>query len=267
MKLTLISRVTTISFVVIVAAPCQNIAAQTSEKAVVVIAGVTDAQTGAPLSDAQVSVSDLNVSARTDWSGEVRIANVAAGKHKFEIRRAGYEPLDVDLLVQGDSMGPVFRLAKAEIASTPGTPGTPGTPALAPVKVAGDPSTSYLADFERRRAQGRGRFLTAADLDKKANRSLVAVLANAFGGLMSTPDPARPGHNILMTRSTKPRLTNVDVHCGIDVYLDNSQYLDDLEALHPSDLAGVEYYPIESAPGEYRKLTDNCGVLVLWSRK
>jgi hypothetical protein len=166
--------------------------------------------------------------------------------------------------VQGDSIGPVFRLAKAE---TPGTAGTPGTPALEPVKVAGDPSTSYLADFERRRAQGRGRYLTAADLDKKQNRSLVAVLANAFGGLMSTPDAARPGHNILMTRGTKPRLTNVDVHCGIDIYLDNSQYLDDLEALHPSDLAGVEYYPIESAPGEYRKLTDNCGVLVLWSRK
>ena len=256
MKLTLICRIlTTISLVVIVSAPCERLAAQTPAKAAVVIAGVTDAQSGAPLADAEVSVSDLNVSARTDWSGEVRIPNVAAGQHKFEIRRAGYAPLDVDLMVQGDSIGPVFRLAKA------------ATPALAPVKVAGDPSTSYLADFERRRAQGRGRYLTAADLDKKQNRSLVAVLANAFGGLMSTPDPARPGHNILMTRSTKPRLTNVDVHCGIDIYLDNSQYLDDLEALHPSDLAGVEYYPIESAPGEYRKLTDNCGVLVLWSRK
>jgi hypothetical protein len=265
MKLTLISRIlTTISLAAIVSAPCQQLAAQESAKAAIVIAGVTDAQSGAPLADAVVSVSDLNVSARTDWSGEVRIPNVAAGKHKFEIRRAGYAPLDVDLMVQGDSMGPVFRLAKAE---APGTPGTPGTPALEPVKVAGDPSTSYLADFERRRAQGRGRYLTAADLDKKQNRSLVAVLANAFGGLMSTPDPARPGHNILMTRGTKPRLTNVDVHCGIDIYLDNSQYLDDLEALHPSDLAGVEYYPIESAPGEYRKLTDNCGVLVLWSRK
>jgi hypothetical protein len=262
MKLTPISSVlTTISLVAICSVPRQSIPAQTSAKASVIIAGVTDAQTGAPLADAQVSVSDLNVSARTDWSGEVRIPNVATGQHKFEIRRAGYAPLDVDLLVQGDSMGPVFRLAKAETAATA------GTPALQPVKVAGDPSTSYLADFERRRAQGRGRFLTAADLDKKANRSLVAVLASAFGGLMSTPDPARPGHNILMTRSTKPRLTNVDVHCGIDVYLDNSQYLDDLEALHPSDLAGVEYYPIESAPGEYRKLTDNCGVLVLWSRK
>jgi hypothetical protein len=262
MKLALISRIqAAITLAAIVSAPCQSIAAQTTAKASVVIAGVTDAQSGAPLADAEVSVSDLNVSARTDWSGEVRIPNVAGGKHKFEIRRAGYEPLDVDLLVQGDSIGPVFRLAKVETAAAP------GTPALAPVKVAGDPSTSYLADFERRRAQGRGRFLTAADLDKKQNRSLVAVLANAFGGLMSTPDPARPGHNILMTRSTKPRLTNVDVHCGIDVYLDNSQYLDDLEAIHPSDLAGVEYYAMESAPGEYRRLTDNCGVLVLWSRK
>ena len=256
MKVSPVSRITTaISLAALLSTPSLRLEAQTPAKASVVIAGVTDAQSGAPLADAQVSVSDLNVSARTDWSGEVRIPNVAAGKHKFEIRRAGYAPLDVDLLVQGDSIGPVFRLAKA------------GTPALEPVKVAGDPSTSYLADFERRRAQGRGRFLTAADLDKKQNRSLVAVLANAFGGLMSTPDPARPGHNILMTRSTKPRLTNVDVHCGVDIYLDNSQYLDDLEALHPSDLAGVEYYPIESAPGEYRKLTDNCGVLVLWSRK
>src|SRR4029077_19619309 len=99
------------------------ISAQTSEKAAVVIAGVTDAQSGAPLSDAQVSVSDLNVSARTDWSGEVRIPNVAAGKHKFEVRRAGYEPLDVDLLVQGDSIGPVFRLAKVETTTTSGTSG------------------------------------------------------------------------------------------------------------------------------------------------
>ncbi len=126
---------------------------------------------------------------------------------------------------------------------------------------------SYLADFEKRRAQGRGKYLTADELQQKQNRSLVAVLAQAFGGLMSTPDPARPGHNILMSRRTRPRLNRVDVHCGIDIYLDGSQFLDDLEALHPSELAGVEYYPIESAPGEYRKLTDNCGVLLLWSKK
>ena len=147
-----------ISLAALASAACPRLEAQTPAKASVVIAGVTDAQSGAPLADAQVSVSDLNVSARTDWSGEVRIPNVAAGQHKFEIRRSGYAPLDVDLMVQGDSMGPVFRLAKAETPT--------GTPALEPVKVAGDPSTSYLADFERRRAQGRGRFLRAGILER-----------------------------------------------------------------------------------------------------
>jgi hypothetical protein len=240
------------------ATPCLPVAAQTSGKTSIVIASVADAQSGAPLADAMVSLSDVNVSARTDWSGEARIPNIALGQHKFEIRRSGYEPLDIDLLVQGDSTGPVFRLVKATV---------PAGNTLEPVKVAGDPGTSYLADFERRRQQGSGRFMTAAELEKKGNRSLVAVLAQSFGGLMSTPDAERPGHAILMSRRTKPRLTNADVHCGIDVYLDNSRYTDDLESLHPTDLAGVEYYPIESAPGEFRRPTDNCGVLVLWSKK
>src|ERR1700693_1759559 len=235
-----------LALVALVAIPCAHVAAQNAAKTTLVIAGVTDGLSGAPLANAEVSLSDLNISAPTDWSGEARIPNVLPGKHKFEIRMAGYAPLDVDLLVQGDSTGPVFRLAKV------------GT-TLEPVKVAGDPSSSYLAAFEARRQQGRGRYLTAADLEKNQNRSLVAVIAQAFGGLMSSPDPARAGHNILMTRRTGSRHMNVDVHCGLDIYLDGSPYVDDLDALHPTDLAGVEYYPTESAPGEYCRLADKCG--------
>ena len=220
-----------------------------------VIASVTDGQSGQPLADAEVKLSDVNMSATTDWSGEARIAKVAGGQHNFEIRKAGYDPLSVTLLVQGDSIGPVFRLIKT--AATP----------IQPVKVEADPGTTYLAEFEKRRQEGRGRFLTAGDLEKKQNRSLVQVLATAFGGLMSTPDPERAGHNLLTTRRTRPRLDRVDVHCGVDIYLDGSQYLDDLDAIRPTELAGAEYYPVESAPGEYRKLTDNCGVLLLWTKK
>ncbi len=225
----------------------------------VVIASVTDAKSGQPISDALVTLDDLNISARTDWSGEARIAGVAAGQHNFIIVKPGYDSMVIELPVQGDSVGPVFRLLKSGTATPTAT--------LTPVTVPGDPSTSYLAEFEKRRQEGRGKYLTAADLEKKANRSLVTVLAQAFGGLMSTPDPARPAHNILMTRRTRPRLDREDVHCGVDIYLDGSQYNDDLEAIRPSELAGVEYYTIETAPGEYRRLTDNCGVLLLWTRK
>jgi len=220
-----------------------------------VIASVADAQSGQPLVDAEVKLADVNMSATTDWSGEARIAKVAAGQHQFEIRKAGYDLLAVTLVIQGDSIGPVFRLAKT-VADT-----------LTPVEIAGDPSTSYLAGFEKRRQQGRGKYLTAADLEQRQNRSLVQILAQTFSGLMTTPDLARPGHTILTSRRTRPRLTGADTHCGVDLYLDGSPYLDDLEALHPTELAGVEYYPVESAPSEYRKLTDNCAVVVLWSRK
>ena len=223
----------------------------------VVIASVTDAKSGQPISDAQVTLDDLNITGRTDWSGEARIAGVAPGQHNFVIVKPGYDSMVVALQVQGDSVGPVFRLLKSGAT----------TATLTPVTVPANPATSYLADFERRRQEGRGKYMTADELEKKANRSLVTVLAQAFGGLMSTPDPARPGHNILMSRRTRPRLDRADIHCGIDVYLDSSAYLDDLEAIRPSELAGVEYYPIESAPGEYRKLTDSCGVLILWSKK
>ena len=239
---------------------CIPAASDAQAKNSVVIASVTDAQSGQPISDAQVTLDDLNISARTDWSGEARIAGVAGGQHNFIIVKPGYDSMVVALQVQGDSVGPVFRLLKSGATTT-------ATATLTPVTVPADPSTSYLAEFEKRRQEGRGRYLTADDLEKKANRSLVTVLALAFGGLMSTPDAARPGHNILMTRRTRPRLNRADVHCGVDIYMDSSPYMDDLEAIRPSELAGVEYYPIESAPGEYRRLTDNCGVLILWTRK
>ena len=238
---------------------CVPAVASAQAKNSVVIASVTDAKSGQPISDAQVTLDDLNITARTDWSGEVRIAGVAGGEHNFIIVKPGYDSMVVALQVQGDSVGPVFRLLKSGTATA--------TTTLTPVTVPADASTSYLAEFEKRRQEGRGKYLTADELEKKANRSLVTVLAQAFGGLLSTPDPARPGHNILMTRRTRPRLDRADVHCGVDIYMDSSPYMDDLEAIRPSELAGVEYYPIESAPGEYRRLTDNCGVLILWTKK
>jgi hypothetical protein len=55
-----------------------SVHAQTAAKTSLVIAAVADAQSGAPVADAEVRLSDVNLSARTDWSGEVRIPNVGA---------------------------------------------------------------------------------------------------------------------------------------------------------------------------------------------
>jgi len=229
--------------------------AQAAPKTSVVIASVTDAQSGQPISDAEVRLSDLNVSAKTDWIGEARIANIGAGQHTFQIVKPGYDSMVVALQVQGDSVGPVFRLIKS------------GAATLAPAKVPADRAPSYLAEFEKRRKEGHGKYLTEDELEKKGNRPLVEVLAQSMGGLMASPDPLQPGQNILTTRRAATSLDRGRVHCGVDIYLDSQRYGDDLNSLRPGDLAGVEYYPIESAPSEYRRPTDNCGILLLWSKK
>src|SRR6476469_6055702 len=237
--------------------------AQSPARTSLVIASVTDASSGAPLENAEVTLSDAKLTARTDWSGEARIPNVSPGPHKFEIRHPGYSALAVDLMVQGDSTGPVFRLVSTSPPPQP-KPAAPSTPALDPVSIPGR-APSALAEFETRRAQGKGKYLIAEELAANANRSLTMVVVRAFGGLMSAPDPSRPGRDVLMTRRTNARLAHSDTHCGVDIYLDGSRFLEDLDSLHPSDLGGIEYYSIETAPGSYRGLTDNCGVLLLWT--
>jgi hypothetical protein len=229
-----------------------------------VIASVADASSGAPLENAEVRVVDADMAAKTDWSGEARISYVSPGKHKFEVRRAGYAVLDVDLLVEGDSTGPVFRLASTE-----------QTPALEPVTVNAQPPS--LKDFEARRAQRIGKFLTADQLAAERNQSLMSVVVHSFNGLMSTQDPARAGHDVLMMRRANAQLNKNTVpedehfvfesHCGVDIYLDGAQFRDDLDSIRIADLAGVEFYTMSSAPGEYRRLSKNCGVLLLWSKK
>jgi hypothetical protein len=231
-----------------------------------VIASVADASSGAPLQDAEVRLVDAHMSARTDWSGEARISNVSPGKHKFEVRHPGYTVLEVELLVEGDSTGPVFRLAS-----------TGPAPSLEPLTVNAQQPPSSLRDFESRRAQGLGKFLTADQLAPQSDRSLMSIVVRSFNGLMSVPDPEHTGQNILMTRRGNARLVMPnpptdqhflsESHCGVDIYLDGSQFIDDLDAIRPGGLAGVEYYPMSGAPGQYRRHSESCGVLLLWSKK
>jgi len=78
-------------------------------KTSVIVAGVADADTHAPLPDAQVRLPDLGRLARTDWMGEARIGGVPFGPTRIEVRKLGYAPPDITLPISGDSIGPQLR--------------------------------------------------------------------------------------------------------------------------------------------------------------
>jgi hypothetical protein len=222
----------------------------------VVVAGVADADTGAPLTDALVRLPDLGRAARTDWIGEARIAGVKPGLVRIEARKLGYAPADVTLIVKGDSIGPVFMLSRS-------------TAALDTVRVFGQLVPARLQEFETRRHMGIGRFLTDSVLEKEGNLSLAVALSMRLPGIRAVPDTDIASHSRLVStriNATTPKRAGFQLNCAVDVYLDGFLYYDDIDAISPREIAGIEFYTIGSAPAQYRRGTGSCQVMLIWSK-
>lgn len=241
-------------------ANAQNPEAVTASKAsvaksTVIVAGVADAATGAPLEGAQVQMPGVGKFGRTNWIGEATLEGIPFGRQRIQVRKLGYTPADVDLFIQGDSLGPVFMLERA-------------AQALDTVFVAGAWHPRRMAEFYSRESMHIGRFLTDSALAAEKTRDLGLVLSMRFPGLRVEPDNDSPGHYRLV--SIRPQNANalqvVAGPCPVDVYIDGFRSFEDFRGLYPSDLAGIEFYSAESAPVQYRLNTGGCAVLLLWTK-
>jgi hypothetical protein len=140
----------------------------------VLVVGVSDVTTGQALQGAEVILPELGRSARTDGLGEARIGGIPVGNRRIRVRNLGYVAADTTLPFQGDTTGIVFRLEHAAV-----------TIAGVDVKAVGP---SRLRDFEYRRQQGIGKFLTADQLAKEAHREFGFVVMTRFPGLQVVHD-------------------------------------------------------------------------------
>ena len=101
--------------------------------------------------------------------GEVKIPDIPTGAHRIRVRFLGYIAADTTLQFQGDTTGIVFRLDRMAISLNP-----------VEVKAA---ANARLKDFEMRKRIGTGKYLTAADLERDANRDFGVVAMSKFPGL------------------------------------------------------------------------------------
>jgi hypothetical protein len=254
--------------------------------------GVAEAATGAPIPGAEVLLPELKLIARTDALGHVAIPGIPEGTHRVRVRLIGFEPGDVQLQFRGDTTGAVFRLERSAVE-------------IARVDISADPVPMQLKDFEVRRKQGIGRFLTEVDLERDSNRDFTDVATVRFPGLAVRTDEFGKPH-IASLRSNcgsssgggNPRGHGASVNtriiqqprssggaddegggntlssscvstrpCFVQVYLDdiNLGEADD-GLIRTWDLSGAEYYTGASMPARYRTSGSACGVLLLWSK-
>jgi hypothetical protein len=264
------------------------LAAQTGRSTLSV--GVADAKTGAPIRGAEVVLPELKLLARTDSMGQVHVPGIPFGEHRVRVRLFGYEPSETRLKFASDTTGAVFRLEEA-VAT------------LGAVSVTASAVPSQLKDYETRRKQGIGRFLTEADLASAADRDFMLVATMKFPGLTIQNDDRIQPHLTCMRSNcgavanaqaanrgvdrigqqagAKPKMgmrdgyQDGDVHgscessraCLVQVWLDNINLGESDPALVRTwDLSGVEYYTGNSVPARYRNSGSACGVLLLWSK-
>ncbi|HKO16186.1 MAG TPA: carboxypeptidase-like regulatory domain-containing protein [Gemmatimonadaceae bacterium] len=238
------------------------------------IVDIADATNGTPLSDADVVLPELKRVGKADWLGEARISGIRPGIYRVRVRKFGYVPSEVSLVIRGDSTGAIFFLTTSPVS-------------LDTVHVESESVPRHLKEFESRRRMGLGRFLTTPQLQAEGTRDFATVAAGHFPGLeVVTIDGERrlastrgvcgadvsralPHLGKGQTGSTTagPSACFSGSPCLIRIYLDGIDLGDqDFDIVQTWDLAGVEYYSGSQMPVQFRTSGSACGVMLLWSR-
>lgn len=264
----------------------------------ILVVGVADASTGAPIPDADVFLPALSRHVRTDALGVARIPDLKPGVYEIMVRRVGFAAADIRALLRGDSSGVTFMLAKTIVA-------------LDTVHVRESAiRVRAHAGFDARRRMGLGRFLGPEQLANEGIRDFPLVAVSHFPGLLLVTGTGgqwqlASAHGSCGVDTTheavaKSRLTGLALlsqqeqqfggegsgarqhmsetatspsscfsgqPCHVKLFLDDLPVAEtDIDVVHTQELYGVEYYSAGNAPPRYRTAGAACGVILLWTR-
>jgi hypothetical protein len=210
------------------------------------IAGSTiDAQTGSPIVGASVTIPTLSRSVTSDDAGHFLHSTLDAGSYVVQVHAVGYIPSAKAFdIVTGQSVTHTFQL-------------TTVPPVLPNVVVKGHSASvgRRFEDFERRRAEGRGQFLTRAEIQSRSAINLSDLLQTMRG---IRTDCAGFTCKVETSRSTHG--------CAPAYFVDGRMSTTFGPSTPVKDIQGVEVYlgPSET-PAEYLGPESGCGVIAIWT--
>jgi hypothetical protein len=238
--------------------------------ALAVMAGAAPAQQGAlrgrildavsmtPIREASVTWMQTGRAAKTDSLGRFSIDGVTTGIQRFLVNAPGYargtlvlafarsEVIERDLLLDSAAVVAQDTTHRERVAQP-----------LAPIPVKAEPSLGpRYADFERRRATGRGQYLTADDFERGGFMNLQDAMRNLRGTRLSCS-----GINCSI------QMTRAPLGCNPDYVVD--ERVDNVfgPQVPVRDVQAVEVYSGASdVPGEFAGTNAGCGVIVIWTK-
>jgi TonB-dependent Receptor Plug Domain/Carboxypeptidase regulatory-like domain/Gram-negative bacterial TonB protein C-terminal len=207
---------------------------------------------GRSIAGAELTVEGTTVRGVTDERGELRFTAVRGGPATVRIRRLGFVPASVNVIV--DQRVPATSIVML----------TPIPQRLAPIIVRGANNyTGRMAGFYQRRDLGIGHFVSREKLEHDNPSQLTDVFRRL------------PGVQITSTRFIRNavRFRGNSGACWPLVWLDGAPLPTaefDLDFLSPQSVEGIEVYSgISQVPPQFMgsRGLGSCGVIVVWSRE
>lgn len=213
-----------------------------------------------PLGSADVSVVGIGARVVTSENGRFRMLQVPAGQYLLVVRRIGYAPTSGIIQVpEADTVRLSYTLVRSDRM-------------LDTVRVKERRVTMRMLDFEVRRKQGQGQFITLEEIERR--------------GSLQTSDYMRSMRGVEVSRVTTQAFAGTQVYsrregggfdaggqqqyCAMQVVLDGIILPRnfDLDLLPPpKQIAGIEVYTgAATIPSQFGGPDRRCGLVAVWTR-
>jgi hypothetical protein len=213
-----------------------------------------------PISFAEVTILRTEIKLQTNAAGKFRFLDVPAGQYLLIVRRIGYRPVSSIIQV---GVRDTLRLAFTLL---------PTVQSLETVTVTEERRSMRMIEFDQRRAQGWGYFITGEQIEKRnlpvaadylrlAPSVSLAPSANASGIADLVAISKREGGSIYGDGAGA---------CALQLVVDGVPMPPrfPLELLPtPKEIAGIEVYDgPATVPAQFSGMDRRCGMVIVWTK-
>lgn len=238
----------------------QDAARKPGSAGIGVIDGVVTDTLLRPLSSADVSVVGVGARVVTEEGGRFRFLQVPAGQYLLVVRRIGFAPTSGIIEVPAnDTLRLSYILART-------------TNLLDTIRVKETRISMRMMEFEQRRAQGIGQFITQEQIERRGSMQTADYLRTLSGVDVSTLTSTQfQGKIALSKREAGSVLGEGAGACAMQIILDGivmprNFNLDLLPP--PKQIAGIELYKgSATVPPQFGGADRRCGMIIFWTRE
>lgn len=227
-----------------------------------VLRGRVVSSEGVGLSSATIRIAETGEIVRTNDQGIFRWPGGRVGRWDVTVQAIGFQPARVRLVADGQRLMPnLIRLEPAPQQLDSLSVEAPAT------------SSGLLADFDRRRRTGSGRYFSDQDIARTGALRVSSLLRMLPAGVRVQDSAGIP----VAVSNRGPKLVADGgqfyvVPCVLRTAIDGEiqPWGTSLDAIDPTEIVGIEVYLGASAiPAEFAagRRDQFCGLLVFWTRR